>query len=84
MSKNVLDFLGCTMKPVMPDNTGKDRPIHFFHWKDSLFSWKNCVFNNLLGFTEMNLYFPQYQSNHLMEPRKLFLEFCHSRFYQGK
>ena len=54
--QNTLSILiNCPLRFVTFDNSRKDRPKSFLHWKECIFFSKICVFNNFLGVTELIL-----------------------------
>ena len=79
----VLDFLGPKeMKIKLAQYLLKHLvyPHNLFPDMEMLpFFSKTCVFNNLLGVTEINFYFPQQLSEYLLDPQKLSPKVCHNR-----
>ena len=72
----------CSLTFPEIDTTRKKRPICFsFHWSFSFFS-KVCVFNNLLGLTEMVLLLAQYLSDYFLEPYWFFPEICQIGYHE--
>ena len=55
---------------------GKYRPKAFLYWREFLSFSKICVFKNLLGPTELILSLPQFLSENLGDPYKLFPKVC--------
>ena len=45
---------------------------------------KICVFNNTLGHKQLILLLPQQLSEYRVDPNKLFLEVCHTRYHEKK
>ena len=69
---------------VTLDSAGKNEPKSFLHWEVCLPFQKNCVFNKLLGVTEMVFKLPQYLSEYLVNPYELSLGVWHTRWCEKK
>ena len=69
----------CFLTFVMFDNMGTNRPKSFLHLKICLYLPIFWVFNNLLGPKKLILLLPQSSPKYLLDPYKVFLEFCYAR-----